>query len=172
MRKGTHTIRSGFTTAAGAGVTPRRYSLDNGNYRENMKVTHLEVFPIGTDPANRDSLASVPIFFVLSTSEAGAIPTATTSSPDEYGAVLELRPSDSRQIGWGILSPAYGYVWSYIDPDHIIPEDLYVNAWSISSGGSINPVYTSIGFIIKMKQVKQSGSEGLLQQIKEAAVEY
>lgn len=170
MLKGIHTIRSGFTSASNP-VSPRQYALDNGNFELNMKITDLEVFPIGGDANNRDHIGSEAVYFVIATSEAGAIPTSTTSSPDEYDAVLNLRPSDSRQIAWGILSPAYGYVYTLVDPDHIIPEDLYVNAWSISSGGSIDPIYYPIGFMIRMQQVKSSGSEALLYQVKENNLE-
>jgi hypothetical protein len=165
MKRGTHTIRSGFTPNSG-GSNPRRYSLDNGNYDVNMKITDLEIFPISTDPANRDSLASAPVFFCIATSAEGATPFASSASLDEYDPVLNLRPSDSRQIAWGIISPAYGYVYATVDPDHIIPEDLYVNAWSISSGGSLTTPYTSCGFVIRMQQIKSSGTEGLLYQAK------
>lgn len=165
MRKGVHTIRSGMTTQHSPAAA-RRYSLDNGNYDLNMKITDLEIFPMETNPADREDLSTTAVFFVIATSEAGAIPTASTASPEEYSAVLSLRPSDSRQIAWGVMAPAYGYVYSTVDPEHIIPEDLYVNAWSISSGGSLNPVPYGIGFIIRMEQIKSSGKEGLLYQAK------
>ena len=172
MRKGVHTIRSGITNIKNPTVA-RRYSLDNGNFEVNMKVTSLEVFPIGNDTTggNNDKFGSDTVFFVLSTSAAGAIPTASTVSDTEYGDVYNLRPSDSAQIGFGVISPGYGYVETFLDPDNILPEDLYVNAWSLSTAGSINPVFHNIGFIIRMEQVKNTGSEALLYQIKESAVE-
>jgi len=172
MRRGVHTIRSGITNVENPAAA-RRYSLDNGNFEVNMKVTSLEVFPIGNDTtgSNNDKFGNDTTFFILSTSEAGAIPTLTTQSPAEFGPVLNLRPSDSAQIGWGILSPAYGYVETFLDPDHIIPEDLYVNAYSITTGGSIAAVFHNVGFIIRMQQVKNTGTEALLQQIKESSVE-
>jgi hypothetical protein len=172
MRSGVHTIRSGITSAENPAAS-RRYSLDNGQYDVNMKVISLEVFPIGNDQTSsaNDKFGADTTFFVLSTSDAGAIPSASSASVGEYGPTLNLRPSDTAQIGWGIISPAYGYVETFLDPDNILPEDLYVNAWSISDAGSINPVFHNIGFIIRMEQVKNSGSEALLYQIKEAAVE-
>lgn len=172
MKKGLHTIRSGWTSDLNP-TAPRRYSLDNGNFDLNMKVTSLEVFPIGNDQTggNNDKFGNDTVFFVLATSERGATPTATTVSPDEYGATLNLRPSDSSQIGWGVLSPAYGYVETFLDPQHIIPEDLYVCAWSISTAGGLDPVFHNIGFIINMEQVKSTGSEALLYQIKETSAE-
>lgn len=168
MKRGIHTIRSGITSGVNP-TSPRRYTLDNGNFELNMMLTRLEIFPIGTNPSNWDALASDAVFFVVSTSEPGAIPTATSVSPDEYGAVLNLRPTDSAQIAWGVAAPAYGYVYTLIDPDHIIPDDVYVNAWSISSGGTINPVAWNVGFMLKFEQKKSSGSEALLYQAKESA---
>ena len=172
MRKGLHTIRSGWTSDMNPS-SPRRYSLNNGEFEVNMKVTSLEIFPIGNDQtaANNDKFGSDTVFFVLATSQAGATPTATTLSPDEYGATFNLRPSDSAQIGWGIISPGDGYVETFLDEGNILPEDLYVCAWSISTAGSLASVFHNIGYIINMKQVKNTGSEALLYQIKESAVE-
>jgi hypothetical protein len=173
MQKGIHTIRSGITSAENP-TAARRYSLDNGNFELNMKVISLEVFPIGNDRTGsaNNRFGTDTTFFILSTSESGAIPTTASTSTDEYGPTLNLRPSDSAQIGWGIISPAYGYVETFLDPNNILPEDLYVNAYSISSAGSINPVFHNIGFIIRMEQVKNTGSEALLYQIKESSVEW
>ena len=170
MRRGVHTIRSGFTAAVNPTVA-RRYTLDNGDFELNMKLVGLEIFPIGNNPSDYDTLGSDTVFFVVSTTESGCIPTATTVSPDEYGATLNLRPSDSAQIAWGIASPAYGYVYTLIDPDHIIPEDVYVNAWSISSGGTIVNVAWNLGYMMKFEKKKSSGSEALLYQAKDAALD-
>ena len=170
MKRGVHTIRSGITTVVNPTVA-RRYTLDNGDFELNMKLTNLEIFPIGTNPDQWDNVDSNAVFFVVSTTEAGAIPTATTVSPDEYGPTLNLRPADSQQSAWGIAAPAYGYVYTLIDPDHIIPEDVYVNAWSISSGGTIVNVTWNLGFMLKFQQMKSSGSEALLYQAKDAALD-
>lgn len=172
MQNGVHTIRSGWTSALNPTV-PRRFSLDNGDFELNMKVTSLDVFPIGNDQTggNNDKFGTDVTYFVLATNAAGAIPTTSTSSPTEYGDTLNLRPSDSAQIGWGILSPGNGYVETFLDPMHIIPEDLYVCAWSISTAGSLVPVFHNIGFMIHMEQVKSSGDEALLYQIKQSSAE-
>ena len=172
MRNGRHTIRSGWTDSLNP-TAPRRYSLDNGNFELNMKVTSLEVFPIGnqTTGGNQNDFGQDTTFFILATTASGATPTATTSSPDEYGPTLNLRPSDSAQIGWGIISPGDGYVETFLDPMNIIPEDLYVCAYSIGTGGSISPVFHNIGFMIHMEQVKSSGDEALLYQVKQSSAE-
>jgi len=170
MKRGIHTIRSGFTEEHNP-TQPRRYSLDNGNFELNQQLTAFEIFPIGTKITARDQLFSDPVFIVISTDETGAIPVTGSVSPSEYGDVLNMRPSDSRQIAWGICSPAYGYVYTLIDPDHIIPDDVYINAWSISGGGTITNLAGNVGFMLKMEQKKNSGSEALLYQAKESALE-
>ena len=170
MKRGVHTIRSGFTDNH-FGLQPRRYSLDNGNFELNQQLVRFDVFPIGTKPTQWDQLASDVVFLVISTDETGAIPTTGSVSPLEYGEVLNLRPSDSRQIAWAISSPAYGYVETFIDPDHIIPNDIYINAWSLSSGGTLTSLSHNVGFMLKMELKKNSGSEALLYQAKESALE-
>lgn len=174
MLRGRHTIRSGFTDTHLATV-PRKYSLDNGDFEKNMKIESLDLMFATTETSggNQDRVAAGAIFFVIATSEAGAIPTATTSSPDEYDAQLSLRFSDSRQIAWGLLQGSGGLHLPQIiiDPDHIIPNDIYVNAWSISSGGSFANLHNPIAFMIKMNQVTSSGNEALLYQVKESISE-
>ena len=58
-----------------------------------------------------------------------------------------------------------------LDSDVIIPGDLYVNAWSTGSGGSLDILANSIGFIIKMRQVKNTGNQALLYQVRETDLE-
>tara|TARA_R100000808_G_C2143717_1_gene151495 strand:+ start:1589 stop:2107 length:519 start_codon:yes stop_codon:yes gene_type:complete len=172
MRKGVHTIRSGITSVHNPTV-PRRYSLDNGDFEVNMKIESVDFFPIGNDRtgAANDDWSNTTVWFVLSTSSAGGVPTSSTVSEQEYGATFNLRPSDSAQIAWGMMGGNGPFIHCFLDPDNIIPEDLYVNAWSVSAGGSIAPVFQNVGFIIRMKQVKSSGSEALLYQIRETDVE-
>lgn len=171
MQKGRHTIRSGFTDTHFA-TSPRKYSLDNGDFEKNMKIESLDLMFATTETSggNQDRVAAGAVFFVIATSEAGAIPTTDTISPDEYDAQLSLRFSDNRQIAWGILQGSGGLFQPQviIDPDHIIPGDIYVNAWSISTGGSFANLHNPIAFMIKMNQIKSSGNEALLYQVKES----
>ena len=78
MQRGRHTIRSGFTETHNA-MAPRKYSLDNGDFEKNMKISSLDLMFAETDDAgsNQDRVAAGAIFFVIATSEAGAIPTST-----------------------------------------------------------------------------------------------
>lgn len=174
MRKGLHTIRSGFTATHNP-TAPREYNLDNGDFEKNMKIRSVEIMfaTTATSGGNQDKLAAGAVFFTIATSSAGAVPTASTASPDEYDAQFSHRFSDSRQICWGILQGSGGIFQPQIvlDPDHIIPGDLYVNVWSISSGGSIDSIANPIGFVIKMEQVKSTGNEALLYQVKETDLE-
>tara|TARA_Y100001963_G_scaffold145210_1_gene218494 strand:+ start:80 stop:604 length:525 start_codon:yes stop_codon:yes gene_type:complete len=174
MRKGLHTIRSGFTDLHNPTV-PREYNLDNGDFEKNMKIRSVEIMfaTTATSGGNQDRVAAGAVLFTVATSSAGAVPTSSTASPSEYDAQLSHRFSDSRQICWGILQGSGGLFQPQIiiDPDHIIPGDLYVNAWSISSGGSIEPIANPIGFVIKMEQVTSTGNEALLYQVKETDLE-
>lgn len=174
MQLGRHTIRSGFTDTHLATV-PRKYSLDNGDFEKNMKIESVDLMfaTTATSGGNQDRVAAGAVFFVIATSEAGAIPTLTTSSPDEVDAQLSLRFSDNRQIAWGILQGSGGIFQPQIviDPDHIIPNDIYVNAWSISTGGSFDTLANPIAFMIKMNQVTSSGNQALLYQVKESISE-
>tara|TARA_Y100001963_G_C6748674_1_gene432948 strand:- start:173 stop:643 length:471 start_codon:yes stop_codon:yes gene_type:complete len=149
---------------------PRRYTLDNGNYKENMMLTRFDIIPISNDlvAGHMDKLDSTTVFFCVATTEDGAIPIAPSVSEFEYGNNYNLRLSDSRQIAWGVMSPAYAYVYSLIDPDHIIPEDVYINAWSLASDGSINPPAFPVGFMLKMELKKNTGAEGLVYRAKDS----
>ena len=170
MEKGVHTIRSGWTENSGF---TRKYSLDNGDYKKNMMITDVQLIYTENDDSggNQDKINGDTIFFCIATSEAGATPTATTSSPEEYGTQFALRLSDSRQIAWGVMGGNPSFQQIILDPDNIIPGDLYVSAWSITSGGTITDVANSFGFMIKMKQVTSSGDKALLYRVRETDLE-
>lgn len=163
MRKGIHTIRDGFVANHNPTI-PRRYTLDNGNYEENMRVDSVEIiWTKGRYTSPLDNLSGKPIFFVLATNELSAIPNNLTS--DSYDA-FALRMDDSGIIAFGVLD-GVGINDVILDSDHIIPQDLYVNCWSVSSAGALDSIDNPLGFIVKMRQVKQSGAEALLAQVKE-----
>lgn len=172
MRNGVHTIRSGFTEEHNP-TAPRKYSLDNGNYDVNMQIESIElIYSENTDTGgNQDKIDGATVFFTVATSAAGATPIASTDSPLEFGANYALRLSDSRQIAWGTLAGNPDLRQVILDDENIIPNDLYVNAWSLSSGGSIVPVANAIGYIIKMRQVKSTGNKALLYQVRESMLQ-
>jgi len=167
VRDGVHTIRSGFSDLHNPTV-PRRYVLDNGNYKENMKITRLELIPnSGALTTNNHDVASpIIMYFVLATSAAGATPLDNNNSSDEnvnYG----LRLQDSRQIGWGFIDESQGYHRCFVDPEHIVPNDLYVNAYSLGDTGTPTTLGSGLSFMIVMERVKESGAQGLLQAVKQ-----
>lgn len=166
MKKGIHTIRGIFDNEDNPAAS-RRYSLDNGQFETNMRVSMLELIPAYNDHtgSNNNDPSSTTMFFVISTSESGAIPTTTT--PGMHGTNFGLRMTDNSQIGWGYISAGYGYHKCFVDPGHIIPGDLYVNAWSITTGGSLTALSQDLGFMIVLEQVKNTGTEALLYQVKE-----
>ena len=168
MKKGTHTIRDQFDDADNPAAS-RKYSLDNGQFDLNMKISRLELIPTFNDHTGsaNDDPSSVTMFFTIATSENGAIPQTTT--PGMHGTNYGLRLNDSSQIAWGYISAGYGYHKCFVDPNHIIPGDIWVNAWSISSAGGLSPLSQDLGFMIVMEQIKSSGDEALLYQIKESS---
>jgi len=173
MRNGIHTIRSGISEAHNP-ASARRYTLNNGDYKVNMQLTDVQL--ILSSNALTSGVQDKPdgdtVFFCVATSEAGAIPTATTNNGAEYPGQFAHRLGDSRQIAWGTITASGGInIETILDPDHIIPDDIYVNAWSTSSSGALTLLANPIGFMLKFKQKKQSGSEALLAQAKENALE-
>lgn len=173
MRNGIHTIRSGISQAHNPS-SARRYTLNNGDYRSNMQLIDCQIILSSNALAAgvQDKPDADTVFFVVATSEAGAIPTASTNNPAEYPGQFAHRLGDSRQIAWGTMTASGGInIETIVDPDHIIPDDVYVNAWSTSASGAISIIANPIGFMLKFKQKKQSGSEALLAQAKENALE-
>lgn len=162
MKKGVYTIRSGFTTASDP-ISPRMYSLDNGSYQKNMKITDLQIMP-GVDPGNTD-VGNSQIQFVIALDEAGATPLDGTT---DFHQTYQYRFDDSSQIAWGCIDHGVGVI-TVVDPQHIIPQDIWVNAWCIATGATPTTLVAPINFLIEMTQFKESGTEALLSQIKEVS---
>lgn len=167
MKDGMHTIRSGFNDLHNP-TTPRRYILDNGNYDSNMKITSLQLIPNSgaLTTNNHDIDSATIIYFVVATSSAGATPSTSPQTGTEF-IDYGLRLNDSAQIGWGWISDENQYV--VLDPGHIIPQDLYVNAYCMGDTGTPSSLAKGISFLMTLKHVKSSGAEALLYQIKETA---
>ncbi len=163
MKNGRYTLRSGFTTSSNP-VSPRRYTLDNGDYKKNMRITDLRILP-GVDPGQTD-MGNSTIMLVVAMTEAGATPQAdTTDSHQAY----QFRFDDTSQIAWASAETSVG-LHVVIDPDHIIPGDIYVNAWCIDTGASPVTLVAPINYLIEMEQYDETGAEGLLSRIKEQSV--
>lgn len=163
MRRGIHTIRSGFRSSLWNPTIPREHLLDNGNYKLNMKLVSVEFFPISNSNVAgvEDKLWADTVFFVVGTTSQGATPLTTTAQNEEWSD-FGLRPSDSRQIAWGIMSGSNDLLEVYIDPDHILTQNIYVNAYQLTASGNISTLEGDIGYMLKFIQVDNTAAEGLL----------
>ena len=171
MMKGFHTIKSGFSNSY-IPSDPRLHRLDNGDYRSNFFLRDVELIPQGNDRTggNQDDLAGTTIFFVVATTSNGAIPqSALTGSMVEDA--FDLRLGDSRQIAWGCIEPSSNYSKVIIDPGHIIVDDIYVNAWSFDSGGSLIQPSWSLGYMLHIQNIEETGTQAVIAQARQAAVE-
>jgi len=162
MRRGIHTIRSGFRSSLWNPTAPREHLLDNGNYKLNMKLVSVEFFPISNSNVAgvEDKLWAETVFFVVGTTSQGATPLTTTAQNEEWSD-FGLRPSDSRQIAWGVMA-ADAMLEVFIDPEHILTENIYVNAYQLTASGALSTLSGDIGYMLKFTQVDNTAAEGLL----------
>ena len=171
MLEGYHTIKSGFSDNFSPTI-PRLHRMDNGDFKSNFFIRDVELIPQnnGTTGGNQDDLGGTSIFFVIATTSAGALPAAATGG-DMTNDNFDLRLSDARQIAWGVIQPNFGYSKVIIDPGHVIVDDIYVNAWSFSSGGTLQQPDWSLGYMLHLQNVKTDGTRGLIAQARQSAVE-
>ena len=173
MRNGWHCIKSGFSEDFDfGGAQLRMHSLDNGDFKTNFVIRDLQLLPQNNSRSggNQDELGGDSVFFVIATTEAGAIPVPAIGGDLTIGD-YDLRLQDNRQVAWGVLEPQSGYVHVTIDPHHIIVDDMYVNCWSFSSGGTLQSASWNLGYLITLESMSESGREGLLYQAQLSAVE-
>jgi len=172
MLRGFHTIKSGFSSDYDDFSNPRLHRMDNGDYQSNFFLRDIELIPQNNDRsgANQDTLDGTTIFFVVGTTASGATPQSAVggdTTVDDY----DLRLSDSRQIAWGCISPAYAYQKVIIDPGHIIVDDIYVNCWSFNSGGDPIPAAWDIGYMLHIQNVEETGTQALVSSARQSAVD-
>lgn len=163
MRRGIHTIRSGFRSSLHNPTVPRQHLLDNGNYKLNMKLISAEFWPTSNSNVAgvEDKLWADTVFFVVGTTSQGATP-LTTNAQNEEWSDYGLRPSDSRQIAWGVFAGGDFPPGIFLDPEHILTENIYVNAYQLTASGNITVLTGDIGYMLKFVQVDNSAAEGLL----------
>ena len=171
MLEGYHTIKSGFSDNFQP-TDPRLHRMDNGDFKSNFYIRDVELIPQnnGGGGGNLDDLGSTSVFFVIATTKAGAIPAPATGG-DMTNDNWDLRLSDARQIAWGVIEPGTTYSKVIIDPGHVIVDDIYVNAWSFSTAGSLQQPDWSLGYMIHLQNVKTDGTRGLIAQARQSAVE-
>ena len=170
MRYGIHTIRGGIKSGHNP-TEPIQHLLFNGNYKLNLRLVSVEQFPVkNTEVAGvQDKLWGDTVFFCVATTANGAIP-QTVSALNESYSDYALRMSDSRQIAWGINSGTTNFYRTYLDPDHILTDDIYVNCYQLSAAGNLVPVEGDWGYMLKFELVENSGAEGLLYAAKDEAL--
>jgi hypothetical protein len=131
-------MKCGILTLRGilAGGEVRRAALFNGSFTKNFKVVDLQLF-------RDDVMVNLDSNIVMST---------------QPGQQATADASDSAQIGWGFIDAmATGY--SFIDPDHIIVDDLYISANTAMPG--------NVNYVITLERHVTKESETLLALIKE-----
>ena len=104
MMEGFHTIKSGFSSDYN-NMVPRLHRMDNGDYQSNFFLRDVQLIPQNNprSGSNQDNLSAETIFFVIATTELGAIP-QTANAGDLTMDDFDLRLSDNRQIAWGVIA--------------------------------------------------------------------
>jgi len=116
----------------------RRIIVDDGRFTHGMRIVSFSIFPV---IAGGPQLTSV------------TLATQPVSSPD-------LDAGDTRQIGWATLGwdAITTQETSFVDPDHVIINDLYVR-----NNNAADPV----NYLIIAEPITLSDDQAILQLIKE-----
>jgi len=166
MRNGLHTIRGVFNWSIGANdatTDPIRLLLDNGDFRKNFIVESFNCFPTGMNGITHNLWAQSGTVCVLATRFNGAI-----ANTDRVGQIRGAGANDNRQIAWSLFDSTAQV--DYIDPEHLIVEDLFINAWIIDHGVGVHYLPNQeISYVIKLRQVKTPIEQAILALVKERA---
>jgi len=131
MRNGIHTLRGQLTLPM---TEPRRTALFNGSFTSNFKVIDVQVFP--SQIVNNDTILILHFDNVLKTAASA---------------------KDSAQFGWANID-ALAQDWSYVDPDHVIINDLHISAIAAAPG--------TVNYVIKLERITTSLSQSILDEVK------
>jgi len=131
MRNGIHTLRGTLTLPMTA---PVRKTLFNGSFTKNFKVIDIQIFPSAI--INNDTIVILHFDDVLKTVASA---------------------KDSAQFGWANIDQL-AQDWSYVDPDHVIINDLHISA--IAAGAGV------INYVIKLERINISLSQSILDEVK------
>ena len=121
-------------------LIPKRLVVDDGRLTSGYRVVSFHVWP---DFNNDDA-----VFATLGT---------------QYDMLPTANAGDNRQIGWAIGSVDAtgtnrgGQMWSVLDPDHIVIQDLYI----------LSNRQTTVNYLVELEPVKLSDDEVVLTLIKE-----
>ena len=113
---------------------PRRAPLFNGSWTKNFKVVDVQIFPSGT--VNNDTVLILHFDDSLKTA---------------------ADASDNAQFGWA-TTDGLAQDWSYVDPDHIVIDDMFI------SGVGANPGI--VNYVVKLERKSTSLSQTVLDQVK------
>lgn len=116
----------------------RRLIADDGQYKNGLKITSVSCW---SPTADNDG------YIILSRNE---------------DLATEMRPDDGAQIAWAVFGVAttnavQAYGW--IDPDHIIQQDLFISG-----------VNGLMAYLIEAEEVSMTDAQGVLQLAKTAAL--
>ena len=131
MRKGIHTLRGQIALPM---TEPIEHQLFNGSFTKNFIVEKLDIFQ--STIANNDTTVIL-----------------------HYDDVLKVAANadDNAQFGWATVD-ALAQDWEYLDPNHLLVENLYVTALSAGPG--------TINYIITLKRKTTTLSQSIMAEIK------
>lgn len=106
----------------------------NGSFTKNFKVIDVQIFQ--QTIVNNDS-------------------TLILHFDDNLKAGMDA--NDGRQFGWASID-ALAQDWSYVDPDHVIVNDLFISAQGVNPG--------VLNYVIKLERITTSLNEAILDEVK------
>ncbi len=131
MRKGIHTLRGKLELPMTA---PRKAALFNGSFTRNFKVVDVQIFP--------DSVVNNDTLLILHFDD---------------NLKNDMDAGDNAQFGWA-ATDALAQDWSYVDPDHVIVQDLFISAFAAAAG--------NVNYVIKLERINTTVSEAILDEVK------
>jgi len=153
MKGNTFTVRGELPWSVGTTVSPSlpvRIILDNMNPKKNWIVSKFEVWPTYPEAISHSLYGPDAKIVVLATEEAAAIMEHPVPT-DVQGPTVR----DNRQIAWSSWrGTGSSYERTHLAPDHLIVNDLWLNAWVLDSGTGV--AYTPnqpLAYMIELTQV-------------------
>lgn len=131
MRRGIHTLRGQLELPM---TEPRRTTLFNGSFTRNFKVIDVQIFP--DQVVNNDTLLVLHF---------------------DDNLKVSMDAEDSGQFGWA-ATDALAQDWSYVDPDHVIVQDLFISAFAAAPG--------NVNYVVKLEAITTTTSEAILDEVK------
>ena len=80
-----------------------------------------------------------------------------------------MRVCDRRCIAWAQMDDSMQN--TILDPHNIVADDLWLNAWAFGSAHDPTMLDQDIGVLITLSEVRQSGNEALLTQVRDSGID-